>query len=41
MKIINLGVNDEFVKHGSVALQMEKCGLTIDGIANALGEKQS
>ena len=41
VKIINLGVNDEFVKHGSVALQMEKCGLTIDGIANALGEKQS
>lgn len=38
VKIISLGVGDEFVKHGSVDLQMESCGLTVEGIERALGE---
>ncbi|MBE5733804.1 MAG: 1-deoxy-D-xylulose-5-phosphate synthase [Clostridiales bacterium] len=42
VKVINLGVKDRFVAHGSVEEQMQKNGLTIDKITeiitNALGE---
>ena len=37
-KIVSLGVDDKFIKHGSVEYQRELCGLTIDGIETAVSK---
>lgn len=37
-KIINLGVDDKFVSHGSVGFQLDEIGLSVDNIIKIIGE---
>lgn len=36
VKVVTLGVDDCFVKHGTVNSQMQSCNLTVDGVLDAI-----
>ncbi len=36
VQVIRLGIPDEFIQHGSRAVLLARCGLTVDGLVNAV-----